>query len=61
MALQKDNAYFAALALVTEAIKSGVIKLRGVDSTDYAVDNGTADAKYLIALLKELQAELPKN
>ena len=61
MALQKDNAYNAALNLVTEAVKSGVVKIRGVESTDYAAHHGEADAAYLIALIKGLQAGLPKD
>jgi hypothetical protein len=59
MALQANAAYYAALALVTQAVESGVIKLRGVDNTDYAEVNGKADATYLISLIRGLQAELP--
>lgn len=54
MALEKNGAYYIAHALVTKAVESGVIKLRGVDSTEYAEENGKADAAYLIALIRGL-------
>ncbi|MDY0975016.1 hypothetical protein SOM61_08580 [Massilia sp. CFBP9012] len=59
MALQANAAYYAALALVTQAVESGVIKLRGVERLDDAEAHGKADAAYLIALIRGLQAELP--
>lgn len=60
MSVPDDFAYRQAFDLVKTALQSGAIKLKGVDGTDYAVPNGTADAAYLVALIEGLASALPK-
>jgi hypothetical protein len=59
MTIPNGYATTQALELVKTALGSGVIKLKGVDKTDHAASNGTADAEYLVALIKGLAEALP--
>lgn len=61
MSTQNDVAARQAYDLVKTALQSGVIKLKGVDNTDYASHNGSADADYLLSLIKDLAAGLRKE
>lgn len=62
MAMEANYAYRIALDLVTKGMESGSIKLHGVGNNPHnASSNGTADAAYIMALMKGLQAELPKD
>lgn len=58
-ALKNDYQYQKAFELVKAGLESGSIKLHGPTTVNQSSMHGSADAKYLRALLEELAAALP--